>query len=296
MRISPKHARAVPVGRTCAVVAAAIVLAATAVATGSVQRRQETTIPSQEAGSVTTKCKRGQSALAGGFATPALAPAAGDGPVARFTSKPIGRHAVKSAAFNFGRSGPGELDSFAYCGRRARPPTIHSKRVRIAPTGSDSVIARCPRGSKAIAGGFGTSPFSKDQGPEILTLTSKRAGKRGWKVAGSDLAEGNPTGPGWLTAYAYCKAPGPKVVRRSKQAKLPANGVRTLDLKCPDHRKALSGGFDGHFGLTAQGQPRAAAALSSKRLARRRGWRTVALGVAEPPDQGTITAYAYCRR
>jgi hypothetical protein len=296
VRKSPNHARAIPVGRTCVLVAVLIVVVATAVATGSVQRRKETVISAQTAGSVTAKCKRGQSALAGGFATRAFEPTDEAGPVTRFTSRPVGKRAVKARAFNFGETDPGTLDSFAYCGKRARPPKIRSNRVQIAPTESDSVIARCPRGSKAIAGGFGTNPFSKDQGPEILTLTSKRAGKRAWKVAGFNIGEGSPSGPGWLTAYAYCKTPGPEVAKRSKQAKVPANGIRTLDVKCPNHRKALSGGFDGHYRTSPQRQPQAAAAISSKRLGHRRGWRTVALGVSEPPDQGTITAYVYCRR
>lgn len=267
-------------------------LAATSVAMGSVQRRHETIVPPQVGGSATATCKHGQSALAGGFAAPGFDPSTGDGPVARFDSMPAGRRGITTKAFNFGQKA-GKLESFAYCGKRAHPPQIVSKRVRIFPNGDGTVVARCPHGSMAIAGGFGTNRFSKYRGPEILTLTSKRTGERGWKVAGFNIAEsGSLSGPGWLTAYAYCKSPGPKTVTRSKDAKVGGGGVRTLEVKCPNRSKAFSGGFNGHFRAT-QTRPTAAAAITSRRVAHRRAWRTSALGISSP---GRITAYVYCHR
>src|SRR5207244_3258385 len=101
-------------------------------------------------------------------------------------------------------------DSYAYCGKRARPPKVRSKSIQVAPNTFDSVVAKCPVGSQAIAGGFGTNQT-------VITLVSKRTGKRGWKVTGFDIADqGSP--PASLTAYAYCKAPGQKLVTKSKDA------------------------------------------------------------------------------
>jgi hypothetical protein len=237
-------------------------------------------------GSATARCKHGQVALAAGFAAPGFDPSSSGGPVARFDSVPAGKRGVKTTGFNFG-SDPGELDSFAYCGKRARPPQVRSKRVQVTPSRFGSVVARCPHGSQAIAGGFGTNQL-------VITLTSKRTGRRGWKVGGVNLNDsGNPSGPAWLTAYAYCKAPGPKIVTRSRDATV-SSGLRTSNVKCPKHGKALSGGFDGHVGR-AGGQLTAAGALDSKRAAHGRAWTTSAVS-ASAPNEATITTYAYCRR
>src|SRR3989442_11432220 len=72
-------------------------------------------------------------ALAAGFASPGFDPAAGGGPVARFDSMPAGKRGVTTTGFNFGNQA-GELASFAYCGNRARPPRVRSKRVQVAPS------------------------------------------------------------------------------------------------------------------------------------------------------------------
>jgi hypothetical protein len=164
------------------------------------------------------------------------------------------------------------------------PPEVRSKRVRVGPNRPGSVVAKCPPGSQAIAGGFSTN-----QG--VITLTSKRRGSRGWKAVGVNI-NGSGGGPARLTAYAYCKAPGPEIATRSKDTTL-SGSYRTSTAKCPKHAKALSGGFNGHVSR-AGGQLRAAGALDSKRAAHGRGWTTSALSVSG--NEATITTYAYCHR
>jgi hypothetical protein len=284
--MSPKRYRAIRAGRSVPLAAAVIAIGISTVALGAVQRRATTTIPPQGTGSATAKCSRGKVALAAGFATPGFTQSSG-GPVARLDSVPAGRRSVKTTGFNFNQSNSGELDSFAYCGKRARPPKVRSKSVQVTPNGFDSVVAKCPYGSQAIAGGFGTSQM-------VVTLTSKRTGKRGWKVGGFNFAgPGGSSGPASLTAYAYCKAPGPKIVTRSKDATV-SSGLRTSSVNCPKHGKALSGGFDGHVNA-AGGQLTGTGALNSKRAAHGRAWTTSALSVSAP-NEGTITTYAYCHR
>ena len=292
--MSPKHHGVIRVARLAALAAAVMTVAiVAAVALGAVQRRSTTMIPVQAKGSATAKCKHGQVALAGGFAVPGSVPSNGEGPVARFASMPAGKRGITTKAFNFGHTDAGKLDSFAYCGTRRHPPEIRSKSVSVPPNGYGTVVAKCQRGSQAIAGGFGTNKFSKAQGPEIITVTSKRTGRRGWKVGGFNIGESSPSRTGSLTAYAYCKAPGPKMVTRSKEATV-GTGLRSLNMKCPDHAMARSGGFDGHFKI-AHSQATAAAATTSKRAAHGRGWRTSALSVSSP-SQATISTYVYCRR
>lgn len=283
--MSRKNLRVVRDARWVAIAAAVMMIAGATVALGAVQRRAATTVPPQATGSATAKCKHGQVALAVGFAAPDFDPnGSGGGPVARFASRFAGKRGVKTTGFNFGNNAS-ELDSFAYCGKRARPPEVRSKRVQVNSNSFGSVVAKCPHGSQAIAGGFASNGG-------IIALTSKRAGKRGWKVGGASI--GNPGGQsGPLTAYAYCKDPGPKIVTRSKDTTV-SSAFRTSTAKCPKHSKAVSGGFDGNV-RRSSGQLSAAGALDSKRAAHGRAWTTSALSVSAP-NPATITTYAYCRR
>jgi hypothetical protein len=283
--MSPKHRRVIRFGRWVMLTAAVMAIVGGTAALGAVQNRAATTLSPQATGSATAECTHGQVALAAGFAAPGFDP--GGGPAVRFDSTFAGKRGVKTVGFNFSDANARELDSFAYCGKRARPPKARSKRIQVAPNSFGSVVAKCRRGSQAIAGGFATN-----QG--VITLTSKRAGKRGWKVGGVNINNsGNPPGPAWLTAYAYCKTPGPKIVVRSKDTTV-SGSFKTTSVKCPRHAKALSGGFDGHPSGTG-GQLTAAGALNSKRGAHGRAWTTSALSVSAP-DQATITTYAYCHR
>jgi hypothetical protein len=287
--MSRKDCRVIRDARWAAVAAAIMVIAGAAVAMGAVQKRATTTLPPQTMGSATAKCNHGQVALAAGFASPDFDPDNGGGPAVRFDSMFAGKRAVKTTGFNFSSTDPSELASFAYCGKRARPPEARSKRVQIAPNSFDSVVAKCAHGSQAIAGGFATNQGA-NQG--IITLTSRRSGRRGWKAGGVNIGSGNPS-EAWLTAYAYCKTPGPKIVTRSKDTTV-SNSYRTTNVKCPKHAKALSGGFDGNVSGSG-GQLTASGALDSKRTAHGRAWSTSALSVSAP-NEATITTYAYCHR
>jgi hypothetical protein len=262
-------------------------IAGATVALGAVQRRATTMVSPEAKGSATAKCKHGQVALASGFASPGFNPGGGGGPVVRLDSTLAGKRAIKTVGFNFSDTGARELESFAYCGKRARPPKVRSKHVQVAPSGFGSVVAKCPDGTQAIAGGFATNR-------RVITLTSKRSGVRGWKVVGVNITNsGNPGGPARLTAYAYCKVHAPKLVTRSRNATV-SSSFRTTKVKCPRQAKALSGGFDGHISAVG-GQLTAAGALDSKRAAHGRAWTTSALSVSAP-NQARITTYAYCRR
>jgi hypothetical protein len=289
MSRKPRHS--CPFARWILLVASLVLPLSAAVALGAVPRRATTTIAAQSQGSATATCDPGQVALAAGFAAPGFDPTSQDGPLARFASLPSGRDAVATKAFNFDQRGSGELDSYAYCGARRRPPTIESKSISVPPGEYDSVVVECPMGSRAIGGGFGTDKFSKP-GPEILTLVSKRSGQRGWKIGGFNIEDSGPGQPGTLTAYTYCKGPGPKLTVKSKDATV-STSLRTIDITCPDGGRVRSGGFDGHFTRSGSGAS-AAGALTSRRIDHGRGWRTSAIS-ASAPNPATITTYAYCR-
>lgn len=284
--MKPKHGW---IARTVGLMAsstAVIVIAGTGVALGMVQRRAATDVPAQQTGSATANCKPGQVALAAGFAAPGWDPStASGGPVARFGSMPAGTRGVKTTGFNFGETETHELESFAYCGKRARPPQTRSKRVEVAPGTLGSVTAKCPQGSRAISGGFATNRG-------VITLTSKRAGSSGWEVAGFNIDDSGNPGGAWLAAYAFCKTPGPAIVTESRAATV-GTGFLNSTVRCPDNGKALAGGFDGHISGLG-GQLTAAGALDSKRTADGHAWTTSSLSVSAP-TLATITTYAYCR-
>jgi hypothetical protein len=155
----------------------------------------------------------------------------------------------------------------------------------VARQSYEAVTAECPRGSKAISGGFSTNRG-------VITLTSKRAGDSGWTVAGFNIDDSGNPGAAWLKAYVYCKAPGPTIATEAKDAAV-ATGFLSSSVRCPHGGKAVAGGFDGHIGAVA-GQLAAAGALNSKRTADGRGWTTSSLSVSAP-SPATITTYAYCR-
>jgi len=275
-------------GRWIVAAGSVMALSGAAVALGASSNQATTTVAPSSSGSATAKCKDGEVALAGGFAAPGWDPGtANGGPVARFDSVPTpNQRGIKTAGFNFNDNQAQDLKSFAYCGKRARPPAVRSMSVQIQPNTFDSVKAECPDGSRAIGGGFGTDG-------SVITLASKRSGGRGWKVAGVNIENlGGSSGPASLTAYAYCKAPGPKLVTASKDTTVSSDFLATT-VRCPNGGRALSGGFDGHV-TTANNQLNAAGALDSKRADRGHAWTTKALSVSSP-NEATITTYAYCR-
>jgi hypothetical protein len=281
------HRRLLRVGRWLAAALALGAMAVTAVALGAVQERANTTIPPQQLGSATAKCDPGEVALAAGFGASPFDPNGGSGgPVARLGSMPAGKHRIKTTAMNFNNSATGTLYSYAYCGKRAKPPTVASSDVQVDPNTVGSAVAKCPEGSRSIAGGFGI-----DDQTFIITLVSKRSGNRGWKVAGFNIGD-QSSAPGRLTAYAYCKSPGPKITTESKDTTV-SNGLKTTNVNCPNGGKAISGGFDGNISSSGS-QLNAAGALTSKRFDKARGWTTEALS-SSSPNQATITTYAYCR-
>ena len=89
---------------------------------------------------------------------------------------------MTTTGFNFNENDAQELKSFAYCGKRAKPPTVRTKSVQVQPNNFNTATATCPAGSRAIGGGFGTDG-------SVITLTSKRSGAGGWKVLGVNIPD-----------------------------------------------------------------------------------------------------------
>jgi hypothetical protein len=271
---------------------AALGTAAFAIAAGSARHR--TTIPGQSRGAATAKCKRGTTAVAGGFASPGFNPSSNRGGVARLSSKVIGKRSVKTRSYNFGGQAS-DLVSLAYCVKHGHGLRVRSSKVFVGPGNPISAVAWCRPGTDVVGGGFATPGFSANNGPRVVTLTSRRAGHRRWRVealnTGGDGSSGDGR-PGTLLAYAYCEKDPPKLTRRSKRISLPVARVRTLQVRCPRGSRAYSGGFDGNLNLT--GNPSASAVVTSRRVKGGRAWRASALDISST-SRSKVTVYAYCR-
>ncbi len=64
------------------------------------------TIPAQSRGTAIAECKRGTTAVAGGFAAPGFSPQDNGPSAARLVSKLTGKRQVMTKAYNFGRQPP----------------------------------------------------------------------------------------------------------------------------------------------------------------------------------------------
>jgi hypothetical protein len=291
--IGRRSSSKIRLGRSILIAAALVATAGSSVAMAvrSTPRRTPTIGP-QSFGKAVARCHRGSTAVSGGFASPEFELGSTVSTVGRLGSERVGKRRIETRGFNFGNAA-GHLVSFAYCARNDHGLQVRSASTSVEPNAVGSAIARCPRGTEAVGGGFGTRRFFQDQGPRIITLTSKRLGERSWKVVGFNI--GSDSGrPGTLIAHAYCEAAPFRIVIRSKQAKPPPGALKTFDVRCPPGTRALAGGFDGHVQLQ-DGQARAVAAVTSKRASGGRAWRTSALRTFDA-NRGSVTAYAYCRR
>jgi hypothetical protein len=168
---------------------------------------------------------------------------------------------------------------------------------RADPRGVGTAVAKCPKGSEAVSGGF-SSPDNADQGEDATyPFTSKRVGDRKWKVRAinNDFVQRRT-----LRAFVYCDKSEPGLDVRSDEVAVPDDGKRTLDLGCRHGDKPLSGGYAST--IAASGRS-AAFAFTSRPISNDR-WRVSAFGSRAGGGAklnrgrvtaGTLTAYVYCR-
>jgi len=151
-------------------------------------------------------CPAGSRAVSGGFAAPGFAAAGPD--VVTLTSRRVGVRTWRVEALSLQRGegaprGRGALVGFAYC--LADPPRIAavSASREVAPGELERVVARCPQGTKAIAGGFDGDVRPRAPVSAAGAVASRRLSQgSGWSIKGTGIAGSTAT----LTVYAYCAA------------------------------------------------------------------------------------------
>ena len=149
---------------------------------------------------------------------------------------------------------PRTLTVQALCGSGVVPatPTPH-KTIYLRPGQTGSVTARCPGGQFLVSGGFQRTDFRSDGGDYVTE--SRAAGNNAWTVSGHAYG----TGPGELTAIAYCarmKRPQLTEVASSPAPVGAGSSASTTTPTCPNGTRLVTGGFsngDSTNALFAQG-------------------------------------------
>jgi hypothetical protein len=134
------------------------------------------------------------------------------------------------------------LTAYVYCEPlKARvTPVPASLSLTTTLNAATSVLALCPKGSKALSGGFST-PASNSAAASYVSRSTV-VGQNGWVVDATNLAGVSPR---TITALVYCARIGKPGQRSASVAVLgPANGFRTvITPACPGKTTARGGGF-----------------------------------------------------
>jgi hypothetical protein len=236
------------------------------------------TISSSDFDDATAKCRRGTKAVSGGFdsdidlgGTIEL--------ISPYASRAQGGREWTSAGYNLGPD-PGELTSFAYC--RDQKVKRRSEDTTLSDDETDTVTARCPRGTKVASGGFDNPDFGPGPNVAIFPSESLKTGKREWSVTGTNLASGS----GDLVAQVNCHE-GKGLKTASEDLSINSAGVHDVVAECAPGRRVVSGGFD--YSLP----PSTGAFVFSSHKVGKREWEVEALDLDDP---ATLTAYAYCEK
>jgi hypothetical protein len=166
-------------------------------------RSATTSVAVGKVGSATAKCKRGKKALSGGFAISEYDGSDSMSPIVVVTrSLKQGEREWTVSAYNlgndFGTTRKGTLTAYVYC---SRGRAVKGRRAEeaLAPSGFDGAEANCKRSQRLVSGGFDLK--SDFQTTRAFIMTSRKAGKRSWRIA----ALNGPTTEHPVVAYAYCE-------------------------------------------------------------------------------------------
>jgi hypothetical protein len=240
------------------------------------ETRSTTTVGASDHGSVTVKCRGDSKVVSGGFETEFDTIA--EQPNLQINeSRRTGRRKWTVGAVNVAPGASGDLTSFAYCrGQRLKK---RSKTTTVAQEEIGSVTAKCPKGTKAVSGGF-----EGDDGSYFELRSSRRAGGRRWEVSGYNYGQ-----QGELKATVYCGGTSLKTAAASgtvSYANWPDDVYTDLEARCARRRTSVSGGFrtDGF-----------AVVRDSAKLGN--GWRLAATASPVVPFETVdVTVFAYCEK
>jgi len=230
-------------------------------------------------GMAVARCREGERAVSGGwFMTDPE-----ETELLVFESRRLGGRgwvvkAIQATANSFDT----DLLAFAYCDPDANRAKRVATTTTVASGETAGADAKCPKGTKAVAGGF-SAPFDASFNAGGFPVESKRVGRRTWRVAAHAP---NPEGA-TLTTDAYCGKRVGRLRKRSDSTRIEEIGDYrvTSSGRCPKRIGARSGGFS--FGNQTD-------ALFSVPLsdAEGRRWQVSARNLGGSPTP--LRSFAYC--
>jgi hypothetical protein len=159
---------------------------------------------------------------------------------------------------------------------------LRRAEVPVAPGDTESATATCPKGFRAVSGGF------KAPDPTNLRISS-RSGRRGW----TSMANVVPSSPdsGTVAALAYGSDELPKLKTRSATTDdIPYGPTGTVSARCPKGQEAVSGGFEAPASGTGFNQVHT---IGSRRIGKRT-WQVTGQGAAN--SEHRLNAFVYCSK
>jgi hypothetical protein len=252
------------------------------VATGAKKLKTKSaseTLSSGEFDDVTAKCKKGTKAVSGGFASE-NDPAGSGEAILPYMSRATGGRKWTSAGVGISVVA-GDLTSFAYC--RDQKIKRRSEEETLSGGETETLTARCPRGTKVASGGFENPDFVLNgDNVAIFPTESLRTGKREWTVSATNLGGD----PGELLVQVNCQE-GKGLRAFDETLSIDEAGVHDVEAACGGGRRVVSGGFE--YSLP----PSEGAYVSASHKVGKREWEVEAVDFDDP---ATLTAYAYCEK
>jgi hypothetical protein len=256
---------------------------------------------------VTAHCPSALIAVGGGFLSPPVLDAGSPTDIALvYESRRAGDGAwqVSAVREDEGSAGPDlPLTAIVDCrstklrgnkhGKKKKLRIIEASAPAVAP-GQDgaqaSAVATCPRKTKALGGGFSSSPTPSALSPGSAFpyfWSNHRTSPTTWGASISNVGSAART----VTSYVYCAA-GLKVAEKTAGVPLPASGPNVATAtatspSCPKGKALLGGGFN-NTPATVGG----AIALLTGSNPVNGSWQLGTLNLFNSP--GTISTYAYC--
>jgi hypothetical protein len=160
-----------------------------------VTRSSQAGLPVNHARTVSASCPAGTTLLSGGYKVTNGPHASG----AAFRSRKVAG-GWTAAAYN---GGPGQstLRVFAYCQRNGPQLQTRAATATIPMQKMGSAQAKCPAGTRPVAGGFDGHLVISPSPTGALPITSVRTAG-GWRITGFSVSEG-PSAQ--LSVFAYCE-------------------------------------------------------------------------------------------
>jgi hypothetical protein len=214
-----------------------------------------------------------------------------DGPIMTRSGAKHGSWASAGNIFELSIGENYKVTSFAYCAQRAPEESVEKASTMVQPAKLGSATAKCPPGTRAIAGGFATR-YNGDKITGNVMYESRRLGQTKWRASAVHTFGPQAGGPTKLTAIAYC-GDSPRLKTVSDSTHLSNSHPKgSATAKCPHGTRAVSGGFKGTTIQDMSGFE--SPAPRSSRRASARSWKS-ATGMI---SGGSFkwTAYAYCAR